>query len=337
MKTLEKVYFDPSHQASFSGSEKLLRVSREKKISNDKTLQWLETQDAYTRHRPVRHRFPRRFYNVRNIDDVWEADLVDLRSIKDYNNGYVYLLVVIDVLSKYAWVEPLTDKTAASVAKAFTRILSNKNNNGRSPIYLQSDKGKEFIGAAFQNLLKRKNIQFRIARNPDIKAAVVERFNRTLKERMWRFFTHSREKRYIDVLQNIVSAYNHANHSSIKMAPAAVTLATAAKVRANLLRRYGKSPAPKLAPKYSIGDTVRISTAKAAFAKGYESGWSSELFKIHRVSSSSNPVVYILRDLHDEDIDGIFYEPELSRVRVHPQPTRSKTKSKKKKNKGESR
>lgn len=319
MKTLEKVYFDPSHEASFSGATKLLRVARKKNISNEKTLLWLEGQDAYTKHRFVRQRFPRRHYNVRNIDDVWEADLVDLRSIKTYNDDYTYLLVVIDVLSKYAWVEPLRDKCSLSVAKAFTRILSNKKDNGRTPIYVQSDRGKEFVGAAFQELLKKKNIQFRAARNPDIKAAVVERFNRTLKERMWRYFTYSQNRRYIDVLQSIVSAYNHTLHSSIKMAPSAVTLVTAAKARHNLMQRYKESERQR-SPKYRVGDIVRISSAKASFTKGYESGWSSELFKIHRISSSSNPVVYILRDLHSEDIDGIFYEPELSRVQPVIQP-----------------
>lgn len=314
MKTLEKVYFNPSHEASFSGATKLLRQAHQKKISKVRALQWLEAQDAYTKHRPVRHHFPRRSYNVRNIDDFWEADLVDLRSIKDYNDGYVYLLVVIDVLSKFAWVQPLRDKSAASVAKAFDLILSKKNSNGRSPIYLQTDRGKEFVGAAFQTLLKKKNIQFRAARNPDIKAAIVERFNRTLKERMWRYFTYSRQKRYLDVLQNIVSAYNNSMHSSIKMTPASVTLATAARARNNLMQRYKRTE--HCSPKYNVGDIVRISSAKAAFAKGYEGGWSSELFKIHRVSLSICPVVYILRDLHDEDIDGIFYEAELSRVQT---------------------
>lgn len=327
MKTLEKVFFNPSHEASFSGATKLLRVARKRKISDERTLNWLQSQDAFTKHRPVRHRFPRRPYNVQNIDDVWEADLVDLRSIKTYNDGYVYLLVVIDVLSKYAWVEPLYDKSTASVAKAFTSILSRKTSNGRSPIYLQSDRGKEFIGAAFQTLLKKKNILFRVARNPDIKAAVVERFNRTLKERMWRYFTYSRQKRYINVLQKIVSAYNNAQHSGIKMTPVSVTFDTAAQARFNLMNR-NKEPDRLRPPKYNIGDIVRISSAKAAFTKGYESGWSNELFKIQRVSQTRWPVVYILCDLHDEDIDGIFYETELSKVQ-----TTSQTKKKIKKRK----
>jgi len=57
---------------------------------------------------------------------------------------------------------------------------------------LQTDRGKEFIGAATQLFLRNANIGFQIARNPDVKAAVVDRFNRTLKERIWRYFTYKK-------------------------------------------------------------------------------------------------------------------------------------------------
>ena len=86
----------------------------------------------------------------------------------------------MDVLSKYTWIEPLRDKTARNVASAFEKILDRASL--RVPLYLQSDRGKEFVGSAFQNILKKSNIQFRVARNPDIKAAIVERLNRTLRE-----------------------------------------------------------------------------------------------------------------------------------------------------------
>lgn len=78
--------------------------------------------------------------------------------------------------------------------KAFQNKFSR--NKKRIPIYLQTDKGKEFIASAVQKFLKEKNICFRVARNPDIKAAIVERFNRTLKERMWRYFTQKYSSLY---------------------------------------------------------------------------------------------------------------------------------------------
>lgn len=312
MRSLAKIYYDPGNPASFSRAQHLIKAVNQR-VNKKKIIPWLETQDSYTMHRPVRHRFPRRMYNVRNIDDVWEADLVDLRSISTYNDRYVYLLIVIDSLSKYAWVEPLRDKTSANVAKAFRCILARADN--RIPQQLQTDRGKEFLGSPFQNLLKNKNIEFRTARNPDVKAAIAERFNRTLKERMWRYFTHTGNKRYIDVLDKFIDAYNHTVHSGTRLMPSNVTLQNAALARANLNHRYSSKRSKIKLPKYSIGDVVRISSAKAAFTKAYKSGWSRELFKIKRISINREPPVYILKDFDDEEIDGIFYEEELSRVR----------------------
>jgi len=74
---------------------------------------------------------------------VWEVDLIELRNLKSYNDGYSYLLVIIDVLSKYVWVEPLCDKTSNCVIKTFHRVLAKSE--GRVPVYLQTDKGKKFV------------------------------------------------------------------------------------------------------------------------------------------------------------------------------------------------
>ncbi|KAL7290628.1 hypothetical protein TKK_0015390 [Trichogramma kaykai] len=108
--------------------------------SQEKILRWLDAQDAYTLHRPARRKFPRLRYDVTNIDDVWECDFMQLTTIKKDNDGDCYLLVVVDVLSKYAWVEPLRDHSGATVLQAFKKILDDK----RSPQLLQSDEGSEF-------------------------------------------------------------------------------------------------------------------------------------------------------------------------------------------------
>lgn len=111
-------------------------------------------------------KFPKLHYNETNIDDVWEADLCQLTSLKDENDGFSYLLIVIDVLSKFVWIEPLRDKTAQGIPTALEEIL--KRANGRVPQCLQTYKGKEFIGSAVQRVLKRHAISFRTARNLDI-------------------------------------------------------------------------------------------------------------------------------------------------------------------------
>ena len=314
--SLEKLYYDPLKAASYSGQRHLIRAARGNVTRND-VKRWLEEQDAYTLHRPVRKKFPRRMYSVFDMDAVWEADLADLSNIKRFNDNITFLLVVIDVFSKFLWVEPLRNKTAGSVAKAFEIILQKSGN--RIPRLLQTDKGKEFLGSEMQNLLKKYNVQFRVVRSPDVKAAVAERVIRTLKERIWRYFTHKNTKKYIDVLQSIVYAYNHSIHTTIKMLPAEVNLETSAVIRNAMYHKKKLLNAKIKTPKYSVGDVVRISTAKGIFTKAYTGGWSKELFIISRILKHRFPIVYVVKDLADEEIHGFFYEQELGLVRKNLQ------------------
>ena len=113
------------------------------------------------------------------------------------------MLVSIDILSKYAYAEPLLDKTSESVAAALERIFSRCGD--RRPLVLQSDKCTEFTGAKTQKVLKKYHVVFRKTQN-DVKASCVERYLRTLKGRLWRYFTHRRTNRYIDVLDKIIAA-----------------------------------------------------------------------------------------------------------------------------------
>ena len=124
---------------------------------------------------------------------------------------------------------------------------------------LQTDRGKEFIGSVLKKFLKENNIVFRVASNSDVKAAVVERFIRTLKERMYRYFTYKNTYRYIDVLQKLITAYNKTRHSTIKMPPAAVTIYNAHIARKNLVERASRKQAHRKKPKYKTGDNIRIS------------------------------------------------------------------------------
>lgn len=313
----EKQYFDPSNEAGYAGAHHLIRLNakgKKSKKEKERILEWLRVQDAYTLHRPLRKKFPRLHYNVTNVDDLWEADLCQMTTLKNENDNYNYLLVMVDALSKYAWVEPLKNKSASTVAEAFEKILKRANN--RVPVALRTDRGKEFIGSALQNILKKHNIQFRVARNPDIKAAIVERLNRTLKQRLWRYFTHHNTHRYIDVIQKIVDAYNNTLHSGTKMRPVEVNLFNAARARANLERRairQNKQGVVNTA-KYKPGDYVRVSRAKGVFAKGYEYNFSEEILRVKRVLQKQGIYIYELEDLKKELIDGFFYAEELTLV-----------------------
>src|SRR6266581_9065927 len=212
---LESVYYDPVRAGSFGGVGPL---ARESGVSERDVRNWMTSQDAYTLHKQPRRRFRRRRTVATGVDDLWQADLADLTSLARHNDGHKFILTVIDVFSKFAWAHPLKNKSAATVADAFRSVLGM-----RKPTFLQTDKGTEFLNSTFQRLLAENNIKFYTSQNEDIKCAVVERFNRTLKSRMFRYFTYKSTTRYIDVLQDIVCAYNQSFHRTIKTTPVNVT------------------------------------------------------------------------------------------------------------------
>ena len=158
---------------------------------------------------------------------------MDINSWARFNKGYKSLLTCIDVFSKFAWVVPLKNKTGESLVNRFQSILYT----GRSPEKLQTDKGTEFLNRNFQSFLKEKNIHF-FTTNSELKASVVERFNRTLKTRMWKYFMARNTHVYIDILQDIFQGYNNSYHRSIGQAPASVSLLNVGQVRRKL---YGNS------------------------------------------------------------------------------------------------
>ena len=185
-KYLKKVYYDTNHPSGFGGVDAVYRAVQKDgvKISRKQINSWLRQQPTYTLHQPIRRRFKRNRVIVGGIDQQWQADLVDVTSLSRYNDGQRFLLTCIDIFSKYAWVIPLQDKTGQSLIKAFARILKD----GRKPRLLQTDKGTGFINQKFQSFLKNNKIKFFTTHN-ETKASVVERFNRTLKTKMWKYFT----------------------------------------------------------------------------------------------------------------------------------------------------
>ena len=296
-------YFDPKQAGSFGGVSTFQRhVNGQFKNKDIKT--WLREQDAYTLHKPARLNFRRRRTFTVGIDDLWQADLVDLSALSKHNDGNKYILTCIDVFSKYAWAIPLKTKSGPELTDAFKSFLVD-----RHPAHLQTDKGTEFLNRNFQSMLRDNAIRFYTSENDDVKASVVERFNRTLKTKMWKYFTHTNTYRYVNVLQDLLLSYNNTYHRSIGMVPSRVTNENEALIRKRL---YGEKKRPAKW-RYSVGDKVRICKARIAFKKGYLPSWSEEIFVII-ARIPTDPITYELRDLNGETLKGKFYEPELQQI-----------------------
>lgn len=302
---MDKTYQDPSHAGSFGGVDALFRAAKGT-VSKKEIGKWLEGIDAYTLHKPARRSFLRNRVIVSGINDQFQADLVDMQKWSGYNKGFRYLLTCIDVFSKYAWTVPLKNKTGKAIIDAFTLIFRE-----RKPKNLQTDKGTEFTNAKFQRFLKSHEVRFFTTHN-ETKASIVERFNRTLKTKMWKYFTAKNTYRYIDVLSELLKSYNASFHRSIQMPPIEVTLENESDVHFAL---YGDMKKPKKKCAFSIGDTVRVSKHKLTFEKGYETNWSEELFTVIECVKR-DPPVYRIQDLLSEPIQGTFYAQELQKVQT---------------------
>ena len=259
-------------------------------------------------HKPITRKFQKRRVISNGIDDIWTADLVEMQNFSKWNKGIRYLLMVIDVFSKYGWVRALKNKKAETVYEAFRDIIIKSN---RKPKMLWTDKGTEFTGKYFRNYLGIKKIKPYHTENIE-KSSVIERWNRTIKEKIWKMFTTNNNNVYWDKIDKIVDDYNNTIHNSTKMTPVEASKdINRDKVWYNLYHDliYIKTENPK----FEIGDKVRIPTLKRrVFDKGYTPNWTEEVFIVDEILPTK-PITYKIVDLMGKEIKGTFYEKELQK------------------------
>ncbi|KAL4088789.1 hypothetical protein QTP88_023873 [Uroleucon formosanum] len=213
------------------------------------------------------------------------------------NKGYKYILCVIDCFTKFAWAIALKSKTAKEVSSAMSKILIK-----HAPKLLQLDNGKEFYNSTFDALMKKHNIH-KYSTYSTMKACIVERFNRTLKEKMFKEFTARGSHEWISILPSLINEYNNSKHRTIGMTP------VQADANPTLVEiKHRKIINSKI--KFNVGDNVRVSTYKGVFAKGYLPSWSTEIFKIVKINETL-PTTYQLQDYTGKPIAGCFYSEEI--------------------------
>lgn len=261
-------------------------------------------------HKPARRIFPRRKFVIKHKDDIWESDLVDMSAHSNDNNSYTFMLTVIDCFSKYAWAKPLKNKSAGEVTRAMREIFQSSK---RSPNHMHTDNGKEFFNSSFKTLMNEYKINH-YATFSTMKAAIVERFNRTLKEKMWREFSYTGSYKWLHILDKILFSYNNTKHRTINIEPSKVDSA----VEQSLIEKqvFQINDYSSKRGKFKVNDYVRISLYKAVFTKGYLPNYSCEVFKIYKINKTT-PTTYMLEDYQGKPISGAFYEHELIKTKYH--------------------
>ena len=313
-KELDKIYYNVGEPGSYGGVKRLLDTAKAKglKVTEKIIKKYLTGQASYSLHKPARKHFTRNPTVVGGIDQQWQADLADMQAIAKDNNGVHYILTVIDIFSKFAWAIPVKNKGSKEMLEAFKNLLVKSK--PRKPKKLQTDAGKEFLNSEVQKFLKSEGIHHFVSHS-DQKAAVVERFNRTLKSRIWTYFTAKQTNRYVDKLDDFVNSYNNSFHRSIKMKPSEVSPKDEDKIWLTL---YGKKQSSRLKQGSDlkpprIGEKVRINKVKGIFQKGYIPNWSEEHFHIKEEVQKNRPVYHLTDDL-GEDIKADFYPEEIQPI-----------------------
>ena len=256
-------------------------------------------------HKPKRKNYPRRRIIVNNINEIFSADLVEMQKFAKLNKGYKYLLTCIDIFSKYSWVIPLKDKKGITIKNALQKIFKE-----RKPKFLWTDRGTEFYNKQVQDLLNENNNKLYSTNNSEIKSAVIERFNRTFKNMMYKKFTENNNTIFYNILDELVNNYNNKYHSTIKMTP----IEGSKKINEKKIKNIYNFEKTKKPGKFKIGDKVRISLEKNIFEKSYETNWTEEIFEIYDTKYSNVPYYY-LKDLNNEKLQGTFYEQELQKTK----------------------
>lgn len=309
---LEKIYTDPKSPGSFASPEKLFLEAKKRnsKVTRKIVREFLKTQNTYTLHRRIIRKFKRLKTVAPGLHTYWQADLAMLDKLKSRNEGYAYILVCIDLLSRQIFCAPLKQKTTFWMQKGFNEIFEKAK---VKPWKIVSDQGLEFTSKSMLRYFKENDIlSYSNFTHPVIHAGVVERAIRTIKTKLYKYFTQNETTRWLEILDDIVLSINNSVCSSTKTIPSKVNFKNASALQKAL---YFKEKIEPNKSNIKQGDKVRIVKFKMCFSKGYLPNFTHEIFTVDSVDTLKDPVVYRIRNADGEILNGKFYKYELCPVK----------------------
>lgn len=274
--------------------------------------------DIYSRfhqYRKSKHYNPTYVYKKR---DQFQADCIffkDALMMKATGNT-AYLLVVIDVFTKYVWLFPLKQIKGLNVAKCLNRLFQNNK-----PKNFTTDAGKEFLNKHVEKILKEFKIKHFITKGKN-KAAVVERFNLTIQRLIYQLCRYHNTNDWTSdiILKKAITIYLNRKHRTIKMSPKeAEQPSNQSKLRKTYYIKYREADEYKKIPKFKIGDTVRISSLRLVFDRGYHQNFTTEVWTVKKVLNNLPQPRYVVSDEQGDELDSILNENEL--VSYNPSDT----------------
>ena len=297
---------------SFSFGRKNL-IKDKIRISDRNLENVLSHSDIYTEFRQFRK--PKFLPPIRTYGEnyLWEADLMFFThpDFAKKNDGFLYILAIIDTFTKMVRMMPLKTKNTATVTKNMNTLFQHDK-----PKYLRVDAGGEFLSNNFTSMCNRHNVNLYIAMEP-IKCAVIERFNRSFKRILVQIMEHNNSIKWVDFVNQALEIYHSRFHRTIKMSPNDADMEhNHDKVLKTNLKRYArfdrlKASKNKRPAKFRIGQFVKIFKKKNIFTRGYNQNATKEYFKIYHIDRKLSKDRYYLKDLAGDKVIGSFYQEYL--------------------------
>ena len=164
-------------------------------------------------NKPTIQKFERQKVIVNHINEIHSTDLVDMTQYSKINKGYKYTFSNIDIFSKYAYAFPLTSKKIQDIKPCFEKIFKNN-----IPKYIWADRESSFLTKEMQQFFKDDNVKI-YHTNSHLKAVIIERFNRSLRELMMKEFVKNNNIVWYNILPKLIKICNNRYHSTIKLKP----------------------------------------------------------------------------------------------------------------------
>ena len=311
--TLKDVYYSLDSPACFAGAAAVFREAhrRDADITRKDVQEFLAKQRTYTLYRPAYRKFKRLKTVPSGLDSDWQADLAMMNRLQNENDGYLYFLTCIDVLSRKIYAEPVRNKSVPEMKRAFNAVFERA---GTHPLKICTDSGTEFCSRAMKQFFEGLDIvKLTAVTNELLHATMAERANRTIKDRLYKYFSENNTVRWVDALQRIVSAINSSVCRSTGMRPIDVNHNNSYDLKVRLYGHHYEHQRRRRKPKFKEGDHVRLLKMKTPFVRGL-ANYTDQIFTVADVFDDRDPVVYKIKNYFNRPVKGYFYERELVQV-----------------------
>ena len=257
----------------------------------------------------MKRKHPRLPVRCRYKNEIWCMDLAQVDKLAEFNSGVKYLMIIVDLFSRFVRVGTMRNKNAESAKACFISLCSQKNDL-TFPKKLWIDSGKEFL-ADFKNFCEDAGITvYHI--HTEKKALYAERYIQSLKNIMYRYMEDKDTLKYVPAIPNFVKTLNSRLNTTTGLAPEKVENKHFLQVLYN-----GKIKKLKIQkPKFELGDKVRLAYDEFSFRKGYKPQFTDRIYTVEKISTDRPIVTFKIKDSENKILDGRYYEQELQKVNI---------------------